>query len=91
MCKYIFYIFKKGEERLMKEQNYSFTAGISGFSAFFSSFPSPLLCHLPTSCPPQAYLSARQSEKQKVLTLYKHFSAIVKTLVCYQQCFSQKS
>ena len=50
------------------------------------------LCPLPASCPPPAYLLGGAAwEKDKALTLWAHCSAIAKTLVCHQQCFSHKS
>lgn len=47
------------------------------------------LCPLPVSCAPPACSLGEESEKQKVLMLRKHPSAIAKTSVCYC-CFSHK-
>lgn len=47
---------------------------------YLSPWPAQVSC---PSCVP--------SQKEKVLTLLKHYSATAKTLLCYQGCFSHKS
>lgn len=50
------------------------------------------LYHLPISWAPATYsLRGKSGEKEKNWMFCKHYSAIAKTLVCYQHCFSYKN
>lgn len=92
---YVFFltllIFKKGEERFIKEQNYSFTAGISVFHGgfLFSGlfFFFHYFCLFFFSFSP-CFVWELKQETEGVDTVQALFS-IAKTLMCYQHCFNQ--
>lgn len=64
---------------------------VRGNSPLASSGHLSWLCAFPTFCAPPANLLGYRVGKEKSLMPDKHCSAIAKTLVCYQCCFSHKS
>lgn len=56
----------------------------------FGQLVSTLLSSLKFLCTPNLLAEGIEFEKEKIMTLCKHCSAVAKALVCYQHCFSHK-